>query len=272
MKPQLHRRIQRYGWDLAASLYDDHWQRNFAPVHAALLELAAVQAGDRALDMACGPGTMLLPLVAAVGPHGAVVGTDLSANMVEGARRAAAAHGIENASFERAEAESLGLADSAFDVAVCSLGMMYVVDSVQALRELRRVVRPGGHVGVAVWGARKNCGWAEVFSIVDARVRSSVCPLFFRLGTGDVLQEEMKTAGLLDVQVRRMSTRLFFDTPESACGAVFAGGPVALAYSRWDDALKAEAHAEYLQSIAAYRADDGYHVPGEFVIASGRTP
>ena len=271
MKPQLHRRIQRYGWDLAASLYDDHWQRNFEPVHQGLLALAGLEPGDRVLDMACGPGTLLLPLFAAVGPQGAVVGTDLSANMVEGARRAAAAHGIENASFERAEAESLGFADGAFDAAVCSLGMMYVVDTVRALQEMRRVVRPGGRVAVAVWGPRNTCGWAEVFSIVDARVRSSVCPLFFRLGMGNVLRDEMNAAGLVDVEIRRIRTRLFFDTPESACVAVFAGGPVALAYSRWDDALKAEAHAEYLASIAPYREDDGYHVPGEFVIARGLT-
>jgi hypothetical protein len=55
-------------------------------------------------------------------------------------------------------------------------------------------------------------------------------------------------------------------------GAAFEGGPVALAYSRFDVATRAEAHEEYVQSIAQYRQGDGYAIPGEFVIAHGVNP
>ena len=57
-----------------------------------------------------------------------------------------------------------------------------------------------------------------------------------------------------------------------ALGAVFQGGPVALAYSRFDDATKRAVHAEYLESIAAYRAGDGYRIPGEFVVTAAKVP
>jgi hypothetical protein len=125
---------------------------------------------------------------------------------------------------------------------------------------------------LSVWGARQHCGWAELFPIVDRRVQSEVCPLFFRLGTGDALRGEMEAAGLVELDVKRLETHALFETPALACAAAFAAGPVALAYSRWDAPLKEEAHAEYLASIAPYRSGDGYRVPGAFVLALGYKP
>jgi hypothetical protein len=62
---------------------------------------------------------------------------------------------------------------------------------------------------------------------------------------------------------------LHYDTADDALGAAFVGGPVALAYSRFDDATRDQAHAEYLASIESYRDGKRYAIPGEFVIARG---
>ena len=62
---------------------------------------------------------------------------------------------------------------------------------------------------------------------------------------------------------------LHYATAEEACGAAFAGGPVALAYNKFSDAVKTEVHAEYLESISQYKNKTGYDVPGEFVVAIG---
>jgi hypothetical protein len=121
-----------------------------------------------------------------------------------------------------------------------------------------------------VWGQRGRCGWAEIFPIVDARVNTEVCPLFFQLGTQDMLAQTFEAAGFKDVVSERLSTILSYDSPADACGAAFAGGPVALAYARFDDRTRQEAHAEYLASIEPYRTGDGYDMPGEFVVVSGR--
>jgi SAM-dependent methyltransferase len=190
--------------------------------------------------------------------------------MVELARTAAERSGFSWATFARADAEALEPGTGGFDAALCSLGLMYVPDPDRALRELHRVLRPGGRAVVSVWGRRSRCGWAEAFPIVDARVESEVCPLFFRLGTGEALGATMKAAGFGDVAVERLATRLDFATDDEACGAVFVGGPVALAYSRFDDRARREVCEDYLASIAQYRAGPGYSVPGEFVIAAGR--
>ena len=76
-------------------------------------------------------------------------------------------------------------------------------------------------------------------------------------------------AGFTDIEVERLAVTLHYDSADEAVGAAFAGGPVALAYSRFDSQTRDEAHAEYLQSIAAFRDGDEYDVPGEFVVIRG---
>jgi SAM-dependent methyltransferase len=207
-----------------------------------------------------------------VGAAGTVVGTDIAGQMVEAARLIAAEREVDNVTFERADAEELPFADGTFDAAICGLGLMYVPDPVGALREMRRTLRPGGRAAAAVWGARHNCGWAEIFPITDARVASDVCPMFFHLGTKDTLARAFAAAGFTGIRSIRLLTTLHYASGEDALAAVFRGGPVALAYTRFDHATKQAVHAEYLDSIAAYRADDGYRIPGEFVVAAARVP
>ena len=269
MDTRLQRRVQRYGWDKASAAYERYWSRQLAPIQRRLAELGDLKPGDRVLDIACGTGLATLPAARAVGPDGRVVGTDLSQEMVNRAADEARALGIGHATFERMDAEDLQLPPESFDVALCALGLMYVPDPLKALTEMHRVLRPGGRAVVAVWGARNRCGWAEIFPIVDRRVASEVCPMFFQLGTGDTLRNTMGAAGFDDVHVDRLATTLQYESPDAAVGAAFAGGPVALAYSRFDEAVRDEAHAEYLDSIEGYRHGGGYGVPGEFVIARG---
>ena len=221
------------------------------------------------LDIACGTGLVTFPAARAVGPSGSVVATDLSQDMVTRAAEQAETLGVTNVTFERMDAEDLQREPHTYDAALCALGLMYVPDPQHALAEMHRMLRPGGRTVVAVWGARSRCGWAEIFPIVDRRVASDVCPMFFQLGTGDMLQHAMQAAGFADTHVERIATTLDYASDDQALGAAFAGGPVALAYSRFDEATRDGAHREYLDSIAVYRRGDGYAVPGEFVIARG---
>lgn len=272
MEPRFQRRVQRYGWDKAAGVYESSWQRQLATAQARLLELAAPQPGERVLDVACGTGLVTFPLAEAVAPGGHVLGTDLSAKMVEAARGRAAARGCANAAFERMDAEHLELDGASFDLAVCSLGLMYVPDTAAAIRELQRVLRPGGRAALLVWGQRALCGWAEIFPIVDARVVSEVCPLFFRLGGKGVLEAELAAAGFAEPRIERIGATLHFEGDTEACIAAFKGGPVALAYDRFDAATRQAAHADYLASISPYRSAEGYEIPAEFVLAAAVKP
>jgi ubiquinone/menaquinone biosynthesis C-methylase UbiE len=235
MDARLQRRVQRYGWDKAAPHYERYWAEQLLPAQDRLLELADLQPGDRVLEVAAGTGLVTLRVARAVGPTGKVLATDISEAMVTALEATAAAADLVTVTVRRADAEELGVEPESFDAALCALGLMYVPDPLAATREMARAVRPGGRVVAAVWGARSKCGWAEIFPIVERRVASEVCPLFFQLGTGDALQLTMEAADLTDIRIDRIATTLRYDSAEDACGAAFAGGPVALAYSRFDE-------------------------------------
>jgi SAM-dependent methyltransferase len=269
MEPRLQRRIQRYGWDLAAELYEPLWRDQLAPAQAELMACARLMPGERVLDVACGTGNIALDAAARVLPGGDVVGIDLSGHMIGLARRRAMQERCANVSFERMDAEHLALPEHGFDVALCALGLMYMPDPERAILEMHRVLRPDGRIILAVWGERSRCGWAELFAIVDAEVASDVCPLFFRLGQGEMLAQVCVDAGLQVTGHSRLSATLVYSSAEQACDAAFIGGPVALAWSRLDRAARRRARVRYLDSIAAWRREDGsYAVPGEFVVVA----
>lgn len=266
MDAQLQRRIQRYGWDRAADHYEAAWAEQLEPAQDALLALAALAPGERVLDVACGTGLVTFRAAAAVGASGSVVATDISDRMVQHTAGEARVRGLGNVECLRMGAESLDFPPQSFDAVLCGLGLMYVPDEGAALTEMRRVLGSEGRAVAAVWGARNRCGWADIFPIVEARVRSDVCPMFFQLGTGETLARRFAEAGFGRVRTERISTELRYGSGEAATDAAFVGGPVAMAYSRFDDATRASARADYVASIAPFRAEEGYRIPGEFVI------
>lgn len=272
MDARLQRRVQRYGWDLASNDYDPLWQEQLAPARTGLLALASLAPGERVLDLACGTGLVTLDAARRVGPHGGVLGTDLSGQMIEIARQRAVEQQLSNVTFQRMDAETLDLPDATFDVALCALGLMYLPDPQHAIQEWRRVLKPGGRVVIAIWGKRVNCGWSPVFPIVDAEVETDVCPLFFALGETDALAQLCSDAGFARLRQRRIATVLSYANSDEACDAAFVGGPVALAWSRFDAHVRARARARYRHSIEPWRRGQGYRIPGEFVVVAGSTP
>lgn len=270
MNADLHRRIQRYGWDRAADRYEPLWQAQLAEARATVLEFATLAPGERVLDVASGTGLITFEAARAVGAEGRVLGIDVSTRMVELARRRSQRLETTNCSFAAMGAEALTLPDAGFDVVLCTLGLMYVPDPAQALREMRRVLRPGGRVVIAVWGERSNCGWSALFPIVDAEVASEVCPLFFQLGRAEALAQACIDARFAIMRQRRIATSLIFSGADEACDAAFIGGPVALAWSRFCRDARARVRARYLEAIEPWRCDRGYAIPGEFVVVGAR--
>ena len=265
MEARLQRRVQRYGWDLAAAHYEALWQAQLATAQQALLTMAALRPGEQVLDVACGTGLVSFDAAQAVQPAGHVLGIDLSDRMVDAARR----HAAPSLAFARMDAEQLELPDASFDVVLCALGLMYMPEPEQALREMRRVLRPGGRMVSAVWGERSRCGWAPVFGIVDAEVRSEVCPLFFRLGQRDSLARSCAEAGFERIEQRRIDVSLDYADDDEACDAALIGGPVALAWSRFDESTRRRTRQRYVEAITPWRHAGGYRLPGEFVVVGG---
>lgn len=115
--------------------------------HASFL-LPFLRRGMRVLDVGCGPGTITLGLAQSVAPEGEVVGIDLEASQVKLARRASRRTGVGNASFQVGSVYALPVASESFDAVLAHGLVEHLARPRDALVELRRVLRPGGVVGV----------------------------------------------------------------------------------------------------------------------------
>ena len=272
MDARVFRRVQRYGWDAATSVYDRGWVPVLERLTTSCVERAALRPGERVLDLATGTGVGAFAAGVAVGAAGAVTGIDVSEKMVTLASLRAANARVRNIVFQRRDMEATGVGDGAFDAVTCAFGLMFAADRAAAFAEIARVTAPGGRVSVCVWGRRAACGFAEVFPIVDAHVESEVCPLFFALGVPGALTASFERAGLTDVVEERVPVTLSWACADEACAAMLEGGAVALAWSRFSAETRAVVRAEYLASLEPFRRGDRYDVAAEVMFATARKP
>jgi len=273
MDARLQLRVQRYGWDAAVAHYHTGWEAQLRPAHNQLLAMAKLTFGQRIIETACGSGLVTMRLTEAVGTKGYVLATDLSQGMINDLQARLDGHPLTNVEAKRMPAEKLDVPDGAFDAAICALGLMYTPDPAVAVVEMARAVAPGGTVAATVWGERQNCGWADVFPIVDARVASEVCPMFFGTGAPKALTLLFEGAGLKQVEEHRQFEKLIFKSETDVVDSVLLGGPVALAVKRFDKDIWQEVRREFLSSVSEYRCSDGsYRIEGEFVTVRGFRP
>lgn len=141
-------------YDAAADHFDDEplgfWKRIGERTVARL----ALPAGANVLDVGCGTGASALPAAQAVGPNGFVVGVDLSARLLDRARTTTAMYRLTNVEFRLADMTALGFPDGRFDAVVSVFSIFFVPDMEGLVRELWRMVRPGGKLAVTTWGPR----------------------------------------------------------------------------------------------------------------------
>ncbi len=191
-----------------------HWTKHhdtirtmFLPLTRALIEQARIAPGQSVLDVAGGSGEPSLTIAEAVGPSGFVMCTDAIAEMVAVAEREALERGLKNMQFRQCTADSLPFADESFDVAVSRLGVMFFPDPVAAVREMLRVIKPGGRVALAVWGKSELNPYSYVVTNVVSRYVPAApvapdAPDAFRFAEPGKLAGVLKDAGAIDVTER----------------------------------------------------------------------
>ena len=132
----------------------DYVDARGASVTDAMLGVSVPRPGERVLDLACGPGGAGLAAAKLVGSRGEVVLSDVVAEMTSIAAARAAAIGLTNVTARVLDLERVDEPDGSYDVVLCREGLMFAPEPALAAREIRRVLRPGGRVALAVWGPR----------------------------------------------------------------------------------------------------------------------
>jgi len=116
------------------------------------VERLSLQSGEHVLDVCSGSGASALPAAEHVAPDGRVLAVDLAEGLLDLAREKAVRRGLSNIEFRVGDFEELGLPDQSFDAVICVFGIFFAPDMSGALRELWRMIRPGGRLAITTWG------------------------------------------------------------------------------------------------------------------------
>jgi ubiquinone/menaquinone biosynthesis C-methylase UbiE len=165
-----------------------------------VLDAGKVQPGHRVLDVACGTGVLAREAGARVGPTGFAAGVDPDPGMLAVAEQLAPA--VE---WQQGTAESLPYPDRAFDDVVCQFGLMFFADRRRALREMLRVLRPGGTLAIAVWDSLENSEAypieVELLERLAGRRAADALRAPFVLGDKEALRALFESAGVASVDI-----------------------------------------------------------------------
>ncbi|MDQ4102895.1 MAG: class I SAM-dependent methyltransferase [Actinomycetota bacterium] len=205
----------------------------FAPWAGVLLDVVKVGPGDRVLDVATGPGTVARPAASRAGSAGEVVACDISPAMLDVAARKPVQEGAAPISWVESPAAplagSLAAADGTFDVVTCQQGLQFFPDRPAALAEMRRMLRPGGRLGVAVWGHQSDSpGFAALGAALREVLGDEVADRFEGGPWGwpetTALAALLESAGFRHVQVLTRQLKVTFsDGPAQFVRSIEAG-------------------------------------------------
>jgi len=249
-----------------------------AAVAEKMLELTAPAPGEHVLELACGPGGLGLAAAARVAPGGHVLLSDVAAEMTAIASARAEALGLRNVSTRDLDLESIEQPDDSHDVVLCREGLMFATEPERAVREIRRVLRPGGRVALAVWGPRDRNPWlGVVFDAVSEQLGRPVPPPGvpgpFSLADPSRLAALLSGAGLADVVVTELPVPLrdasFEDWWERTSALA---GPLATILASLPDPAAQALRARVREATDAYRTPKGLEFPGVSLIAAARRP
>ena len=172
----------------------------------AIIEAARVRPGIRVLDIACGTGEPAISLATLLAGSGEVVGVDLSPASLMIAQQRATQRGLTNASFQQADAHDLPFPDNSFDCITSRLGVMFFSDLPRALKEMHRVLKPGGSATLLVWGPMEQPYFDTTIGTVLRMLPGSVVPesgrKMFALGRDGLLAQALRESGFSSAEER----------------------------------------------------------------------
>lgn len=250
-----------------------NYERYFVPTigtawATALLEVAGLSSGERVLDLACGTGVVARRASELVGPEGTVAGLDVNPGML------AVARSVSPTSIEwhESSAESIPCPDASFDVVTCSLGLQFVPDRAAALREIQRVLAPGGRVAIATVGPTP-----PVFEILAQALARHVRPevavfvrhVFSLYGQQD-LRDLVEGAGLRSVSVQSKPLSVLLPPPAEFLWQYVHSTPLAGPVGDIGYEARAALEGDVTNAWQAFLDGDALRFDGNAVLTTAR--
>jgi SAM-dependent methyltransferase len=251
------------------------YQREMVPAIFArwapdLIELAGLRPGERVLDVACGTGVVTRLAAERVGPTGKVTGLDINKEMLAAARAQWSPPTVE---WVEGSALTVPLPDGAVDAVVCQQGLQFFPDRAAAVREMHRVLVPGGRLALAVW---RSVAHQPAFHALAAALamrigaeRAALPP--FGFGDRDALRAVVVGGGFREVRIRVEVKTVRFPSAAGFVRTIVTGAPSMLGAlaEQGDEALDAIAN-EVADGVRDWIDDDGLGFPAVSHIVTAR--
>ena len=243
------------------------------PQARALLAHLPMVAGQRLLDVACGTGIIAREAAYMVGTKGSITGLDLNEGMLVIARQHAPTRSTQ-LEWRLGDAEHLPFANNHFDVVLCQQGLQFFPDKLAALSEMRRVLEPGGWVGLCVWrgiehspvhheAAKALKRYADTQAVIQMEAP-------FAFNDADGLYALMSEAGFAEIEIWAAIETVSLPQPETSVPALLASTPAGRMFAELDDRSRDALIREILVALEPYRTEDGIAVPQAAHIALAR--
>jgi SAM-dependent methyltransferase len=266
-----------YQWIAREALMD----ALLSPVLSRVLQHAALQPGERVIDIGCGTGASSLAAAQAVGPAGHVTSVDISAQLLDRASTRAKDAGLKNINFVLADAQTHAFAPQSADAMISRFGVMFFEDPVAAFANMARALKPNGRMIFAAWAPATDVPWFSIpvaaavarFGKPSQTNPDAPGPMAFQNAAR--VTALMEKAGLTDVRCQPEMVEL---TPEGDPADIitFAAriGPasrIVAEFSGTEADIKA-IEAEVGKALAIYQTDKGMRIPARILLYSAGPP
>jgi ubiquinone/menaquinone biosynthesis C-methylase UbiE len=261
-------------YNRASANFDQVGPPIFATLGRALVEVMEIAPGARVLDVATGRGAGLFAAAEAVGPSGLAVGVDLAGSMLRQTSVAARQPGLERVRLAQMDAEHLGLPEGMFEAVLCCFAIFLLPAPEAALKEWRRVLKPGGRLGLTVAGPGDE-RWQWYDRLLVAYHERHGFPLSAaapsRMREPAALQAALSAAGFVDVTLVTREFDFVWASAAEWWDNKWTHGP-RYSLEHMAPAVLRQFKDEALAQLPPLRAGDGFHQQWRLVCVRGQRP
>ncbi len=250
------------------------------PLGRMAMDAAAIEAGERILDVGCGCGSTSIELARRTGPRGQVVGIDIASAMLERARDQARRAGIANVRFVEGDAQSFAFNPAEFDLMYSRFGVMFFADPAAAFANLAAQVRAGGRFAFVCWQPPQLNQWITVPMAAAATLITFAPPADrnapgpFSLADAERLRNVLSAAGLKDIRIEDRKPVLTLGGPdapiERTAEFMLDVGPVSAALHDAAPEIRPKVAAAVRDALALYQTPQGVRLGSALWLVTGR--